>query len=242
MTVYHIREFLTNSVYRSKYEKDARPERTTDTFTESDLAYLNEQNTREENLQASMTSAYRRRFLAEEQLSVRDFLRNRPSLKRNYSEPFNLSSSTTHRNPPNQHYRPRSYSQGESMEMNVEDCDSQSTPKAVQFLTANPTNGVSSEDSSIEWNTKSHDTSDLDHEDTTQTSLGEFTQEIVQREIVTNTTPFLTPQSSEDESSLFVSPLNSLEDKNTSDDIGREETKHALIAKTEQNRHYEDQN
>ncbi len=30
MTVYHIREFLTNPVYRSKYEK-APPERTTDT-------------------------------------------------------------------------------------------------------------------------------------------------------------------------------------------------------------------
>ncbi len=221
MTVYHIREFLTNLVYRSKYEK-VPPERTTDTFTDSDLAYLNEQNVQQDNLQASSTHLYRRRFLAEEQLSVRDFLRNRPSLRRNFSEPFNLSSSCLDSSPLKQQYKQRSHSQGESMAVDVEDCDS--SPKAVHYCAVDSSNGLYSEDSSIEWNPKSHNTLETQNADyevnqeiTTQTNLSESTQEVAQREIGTNT-PYLTPQTSEDESSSFVSPLNSPDNLSLADE------------------------
>lgn len=96
MCVYHVREFLTNPAYRKKHEKVRSFEGSNDTFTDSDLAYVNAQSL--EN-----------RFLAEEQLSVYDFLSDRPNLKRNKSEPLNLDSPFEQDRDPSRSLKYRSY-------------------------------------------------------------------------------------------------------------------------------------
>ena len=255
MSVYHIREFLTNPVYRAKYEKAPPVERTTtDTFTESDLAYLNEQNSRQETLQANSAQLYQRQFLADQQLSVRDFLRNRPSLRRNNSEPFNLASSY---DDDDESIKRRSHSHdGESMDRDIDEYvehvgssfdDSQSTPKAVHHSALDPpTSGLHIDSSLWKSNERKPDLLKKPNSDQTSNESNVETKqdddEVLSQYTApkTNTSelPFLTPQASEDEASLsaslYESPLNSPD--NVSIDMDptpnldvSDDTEHALL-------------
>lgn len=78
MSVYRIRELLTKP---GKRKSGLSIEASVDTFTADDIHLVDQHSLQQED------GVSGHRFYAGEQLSVRDFLRNRPSLKRNQSVP-----------------------------------------------------------------------------------------------------------------------------------------------------------
>ena len=209
MAVYRIREFLTNPNYRRKVEKASSPVRSEVDLTASERAYMNQQE--------FQTSYTQQRFLAEQQLSVRDYLKNRPSLRRNYSVPANLDVSRKFEDTKpefEERGKRRSQSHGESFRRDFEDLVEESSrfsasqSLSMRYSTSTPqTNGFHRQEMG---KTGEHTNGEIAHEAApVQTHLHPISSEGDDR----GSTPFLTPETSTDEvstaTSHYYSPLNS---------------------------------
>ena len=206
MCVYHLREFLTNPDYRRKCEKASTP---IDDLTASERDYANQQS-----IQTSYTH---QRFLAEQQLSVRDYLKNRPSLTRNYSMPTHLDAPTRLRDndfeqksstKQRSHSHSDSVASGRDLNDMAEESSRFSASQSSSviystYLSTNGTNGFQESGDNVKSKAEHDQALDQDY-------LHPFSGEGEERG---STPPFLTPEISSEEASPstshYYSPLES---------------------------------
>ena len=211
MCVYHLREFLTNPDYRRKYEKASTPIRSVDDLTASERDFVDQQSIQ--------TSNTHQRFLAEQQLSVKDYLKNRPNLRRNHSasdastrlqgNEFEQRSSTKRRS----HSHSDSVASGRDLNDMAEESSrfSASQSSSVICSTYPSTNGTNGFHNQEPGETGDNVKSKAEHDQALdQASLHPFSGEGEEKG---STPPFLTPEVSSEEvspsTSHYYSPLES---------------------------------
>ena len=213
MCVYHVREFLTNPDYRRKYEKASTPIRSDDDLTASEKDYINQQGVQ--------TSYTHQRFLAEQQLSVTDYLKNRPSLRRNCSVPAHLDAPRLQDNEFEQRSstKQRSYSHSDSV----------TNGRALNDMGKKPSMLNTAQSSSVNYSTYPSTNGTNGFHDQELGETGDYVKSKTEHDQAPaqapqekgSTPPFITPEVSSEEvspaTSHYYSPLES-QDNLSSDD------------------------